>query len=422
MTIIEEKSLIFSEAGSNNNKHYKLQLFDDGKVLAIYGRIGVTEQRTEYSGGKHFFDKQIRSKLKKGYTELKVVPTVNGATTTFTNSGLHDLAKRQIIRSVHPELDKLIDRLGRANIHKITSSTQISYNDTTGLFSTPLGIVTPASISEARDVLVTIKRSVDEKDYKSATFLKAVSAYLRIVPTNVGMKIRPESLFPDDTAIQNQNSILDSLEASFQALQSKPKTDNATQQSAEEKVFEVKLDLLTDRCEYDRIVKKYYDTRRDVHVCSHLKPKQVFTIELPTVKQAFETKGRPLGEIKELWHGSSFANVLSILKGGLKIRPPSTTSITGSMFSTGLYFSSASTKSLGYSSGFWTGQREREVFMFLADVALGRYYIPSGATSSHPPTGYHSYWAQCGRSGIRNDEFIIQKEYQHNLKYLIEFN
>ena len=47
-------------------------------------------------------------------------------------------------------LDKLIERLVRSNVHNITSNTNIILNDSTGLFQTALGIVTPEAITEAR--------------------------------------------------------------------------------------------------------------------------------------------------------------------------------------------------------------------------------------------------------------------------------
>jgi hypothetical protein len=76
---------------------------------------------------------------------------------------------------------------------------------------------------------------------------------------------------------------------------------------------------------------------------------------------------------------------------------------------------------LNYANGYWSGNKEKGFFMFLADVALGKYYVPRGPTSSPPPAGHDSYWAQERTSGVANDEFIIQKEHQYNLKYMVEF-
>ena len=52
---------------------------------------------------------------------------------------------------------------------------------------------------------------------------------------------------------------------------------------------------------------------------------------------------------------------------------------------------------------------------------MGREYIPNGAGDGRR-NGYDSCHAVAGRSGILNDEQIVFRISQTNIRYLIEFN
>jgi len=112
---------------------------------------------------------------------------------------------------------------------------------------------------------------------------------------------------------------------------------------------------------------------------------------------------------------------LSILKGGLVIPPSSSSHVTGRMFYNGIYFSDQSTKALNYATSFWGSSDIGRYFMFMADVSMGKYYVPSGPRSCLPPAGYDSYFAQGRKSGVQNNEMIVFKTSQVNLRYLVEF-
>jgi poly [ADP-ribose] polymerase len=124
-----------------------------------------------------------------------------------------------------------------------------------------------------------------------------------------------------------------------------------------------------------------------------------------------------------LWHGTRIFNVLSILKSGLLLpKTLSTMQIAGAMFGNGLYFSDQSSKSLNYSRGYWDGgPRDRNCFMLLVDVALGSSYIPKGSYETLPKAGHDSTFAKPGVSGILNNEYIVYRPSQANIKYLVEF-
>jgi len=60
--------------------------------------------------------------------------------------------------------------------------------------------------------------------------------------------------------------------------------------------------------------------------------------------------------------------------------------------------------------------------MFLCSVAMGKYYVPSGPSSNLPKAGYDSTYAKARQSGVMNNEMIVYKTNQCNLKYLVEFS
>ena len=419
MPIIETVRLIMADISSNHNKHWTGFLHDDGSITSENGRVGVTTVSNTCRGsGKHDFDKLVASKRKKGYTDLRTVATSGVQVVTPGKQDLHQLALEQIQTS-SPLLTKLIKRLVEANVHQITKATQISFNSSSGLFTTPLGVVTLDGITEARDILADLTGYVQKHDY-GADCITKVSKFLSIVPQNIGMKrLEVRTFIPDIQSIQKQNDILDSLEASYQAMQT-PAANAAAPKSVAEKVFSVKLGLLEDPRERARIEKKYRDTRKDQHVCSHLRVKEIYLVQIESQQKAYEI-GRKVGTEMELWHGTKQANLLSILKSGLKVSPPSTARIAGKMFGNGVYFAIDSTKSLNYSYGYWDGKTEKNCFMFLCPVSLGKYYVPAGSYEHLPKSGFDSTWAKSGKSGVRNDEIIVYNNDRFDLKYLVEF-
>ena len=74
----------------------------------------------------------------------------------------------------------------------------------------------------------------------------------------------------------------------------------------------------------------------------------VFKVKIHDMAAAFNPDN-----VKEVFHGTSEANNLSILKSGLRVSPPATAAIAGKMFGNGVYGAINSSKSLGYTYGNW---------------------------------------------------------------------
>ena len=145
--------LVFSDLGSNSYKYWDGELHDDGRVISTFGVVGAKNPQSKDFGcvGESFFQKKIREKERKGYTRAKVLMEGSNVTvSTIAKSSLADIALSQINLSDN-SLKSLITRLANSNVHKITNSTSISFDN--GVFQTPLGVVTKDGISEARVLL-----------------------------------------------------------------------------------------------------------------------------------------------------------------------------------------------------------------------------------------------------------------------------
>jgi poly [ADP-ribose] polymerase len=416
--LIEEIKLVFADVTDNHNKVWYGLLYDNDDCETRWGRVGYDLQSKMFPGtGKSFLDKKRKEKIAKGYTELKTVGSGSLSPTTgvtIKNSELHLVAKSQLVKSANPTLERLIKRFVDANVHKITSSTQITYNSTTGLFATPLGIVEQSGLDEARNLLAQMSPLIRSHNFgPSADTL--ISKYLRLIPQHLGMKrFSAQSLIPDDNALQKQLDLIDSLESSYQALQVNPtpKTDGKPQ----EQVFKVDLDVLTDSNERNRLNRFFETSKKRMHGYDNVRVKEIFKVNIHEMDNKFNAAMKP---VMEVFHGTSIANALSILKSGLKVSPPDTAVIAGKMMGNGIYGAINSTKSLGYCSGRWTGQTNNSdsYFLFVCSFAMGTIYTTY--TASTLPSGYDSVWAKAGQA-LRNDELVVYKNNQVNINYLLE--
>jgi len=415
--------LIKADSDVNSNKFWEAIIHDNGTVDCRWGRVGADGQKKSFSGGDAYVEKKVREKTKEGYREARVVSGVDSVKSTpVTNGRLESIAKSQIKHS-DSEVEKLISYLVKVNAHQITTQSggKLNVNLSSGQVTTPLGVVTKDAITEARSKLILIGDS-NEKNNRSNKGSKAVvEDYLMLIPQDIGRgRGWADTLWTANDDIKAQNDLLDSLEATIQAISTTPQ--NAKPNEPDEKVFNVKLSVVKDQAQMDRIEKLHQSTRQSMHASHHLNIKKVFTVDISTMKDSFDSYGAKLTNIMELWHGTKTSNLLSILKSGLIIPKAHSSIVTGRMFGDGVYFSDQSTKSLNYAYGYWSGGGvDNNCFMFLANVAMGKYYVPSGSFSGCCKNGYESTWAQTHKSGVANNEMIVYQLNQCNLNYLVEF-
>ena len=411
--IKETVKLIFCEADQNSNKVWTGILYDNGDVETRWGRVGNTLQSKMFPRkGREYLLQKKKEKEKKGYTTLHTVEEEVGSKSVSVNSGsVHQVAKRDIVTK-SPELTALVDRLIKSNIHTITTSTSITYSSTTGLFSTPLGVVTLEAINQARLILADIKRFYTDEEKLKAL----VSKYLRLVPHSIGMKFRIKDIFPNnDQAIKDEMNILDSLESSYAALQTQSAPTDTT---PTERVFDVTLDIIKpDSSEWKRLYNKFVSTNKSMHGYQNRKIVNIYQVDIGHMSKQYDDK---VGNNTEVFHGTSEANLLSILKSGLRTSPPSSAYIAGKMFGNGIYGTETASKSLGYTFGRWGGSTSHSGWMFICDFAMGKPFYPNTYGISKIPSGFDSCWALPKNTGLHNDELIVYRNNQVRIKHLLE--
>lgn len=423
--IVNQRMLMLTDAANNNNKFYEATLYDTGTCIYRFGRVGATGQtKTVPGAGSAGMASKIAEKEAKGYREITVLGKARSGE-VVSKTQLRVVAQQELAGQ-DPILKALVERLAEANRHQImvASGGQMNLDLSTGIISTPLGVVTLESVDKGRKLLETMAPFVLSHDYESRTFVKSLNDYLMLIPQKVPHARGWHRDFLSGTPeMIKQNTLLDQLATSVDLVSRQiaavvPGDKNAAP------VFDVKLSLVDDP-KVLRAIEAFFKKGINLrHESRHLKPVKVYEVELGAMARAFEADGAKMSNIQRLWHGTRAFNVLSILKSGLMLpRSTGTMQITGNMFGNGLYFSDQATKSLNYSYGYWdSAQRDNQCFMFLADVAMGKMHTPSRPSKSLPFAGSDSTFAKGGESGVQNNEMIVYRTSQANLRYLVEFH
>lgn len=433
MSIDKQVMLIFTDAKNNNNKFYEVTLMKNGEVHTRWGRVGSEGTKGVTMGGEREFNRVIRAKEAKGYEKTNTL-SLNVPKSVETVE-LAEVAKRDMLKDTGNPSDKnavllknLLEKLAEMNKHQImeASGGNIKINSD-GLMSTALGVVTDETVSKARTILEKIEKFVENKKFTDDQYINLLEEYLKLIPQKVPAKRGwYETFFTNFSSLNAQGNFLDQLEGAIDLYNKKQQEALEEANKKKEPVkemFKSKLSLVEDKAIIAEI-QKFFDLHKSRnHVSSHLKLKNVYAIENELFKKTFTEKAKALGNVKTLWHGTRVFNVLSILKGGLIIpKSGGSYQITGRMFGNGVYFSDQSTKSLNYSYGYWdSGKKDDNCFMFLADVAMGKEYVPPGPMNTTCPKGYDSTFAKAQKSGVMNNEMIVYNLEQIYLKYLCEF-
>lgn len=420
-TVVKEGRYVLTNVASNNNKFWNIALYTDNTCETHWGRVGEDGQRKKFASYSEVqFDSKCREKESKGYRAQQTLANTAG-NASLKGEALAKIASEQIVTS-SPETLKLVQYLARVNVHRILEATTMSYDESQGTFSTPLGIVTQAALTEARALLTTLEQLVAAQDWQHPCFIPTLNDYLMLIPQNIGRaKPEPATLFPDTEAVQKQREILDALDASLDLVL---KANAETKETKPiPKLFAARLELVTEEAELERIRRKYRSTQKAMHACAHLDVKRVFRVVIEAMEQSFDSRGKRVGNVQELWHGTQASNVLSILRAGFLIAPASAAHCTGRAFGNGIYFSDQSTKSLNYAYGYWKGRSDDHCFMFLCDVAMGKSFTPKGCNHMLDPRkdGYDSTFASASACGLANNEMIVYDTAQICPRFLVEF-
>lgn len=425
--IIKEIMLTCVNIQLNENKFYHIRLFNNNEVLAEYGRIkDKNSVRLDEKGpiGEAGFIKLMNSKLKgKGKSKYEISNILldnNNLSNIKSNFNLLDLAMSQI-ETNNEKCKDLVKNLVDKNIHNIAAISNISFSKNSGSFVTPLGPVTKEGIFKAimkLDQLHNIIHESDKIDIDNR-LLKLNQEYFLIIPTDIKNLRQTENyLIFNKERLNMQYDLCETLLKTIDLL-----ITEIPSQSNKESIFKVKMNLLIDKNEIKRITNLFEKSKNKLHgnTVNSLKINNIYNISLNDEEKLFR---KDMSNIMELFHGTKVINILSILKSGLLMPSQTPGRKTGAMYGNGLYFSDQSTKSLNYCDGMhWNNSAKQDkVYLFIADVAMGNYNIPTHSTKKPPPKNFDSYFAKANNSGVRNNEMIVFNKNQIKLKYIIEMN
>ncbi|MCE6971749.1 WGR domain-containing protein [Cereibacter sphaeroides] len=416
---------VLTDVGVNNNKFWEVSIDPSGSVSSRNGRVGSAGQSRVLGQGRSLFESKIREKTRKGYREIEIVgkPSAAGS---VDKASLVSAAEEQIGRG-DPVVAALVRELAAINRHQILAASggQMDLDLSTGIISTPVGVVTAENVTRARGLLQGFERYVTAQDVDEPAYVGMLEDYLMLVPQKVGAKRGwHRDFLVDLEGLTRQGALLDQLEASIDIAAQRVKDAETAAAGKPVPIFDVAMTVSEDPALRRRIEAFYERGRNRMHVSHRLKVARIFDVSLGDMARRYAEDGAKVGGIMELWHGTRAHNLLSILKSGLIVpRQNGSIHVSGRMFGNGVYFSDQSTKSLNYAYGYWDGgAKDNRCYMFLADVAMGRPWHPDRTGSSvKPPAGYDSVFARGGRDIVMNNEMIVFRTSQVNLKHLVEF-
>jgi poly [ADP-ribose] polymerase len=426
--IIKKIQLNYFDPSENSNKVWIGTAYDNGLFEARFGRVRDaanlavrTKQFSTQGAAIAMLEAKEHEKLRKGYKPSRVFGENSEVVVSSKAQDLSKIAAEQIGGADDSVTGELIKYLAQVNIHHITHATSIRYNAASGAFSTPLGVLTPDAVSNARDLLNQIGDFNKKYNLDSSLRAAIIRDYFQLVPKDFGVRIPAvRQLLSTTQQIEAEVSVLDALEAAI---------TTQTPTSSADKLFECRLTKVSastaeGRATFQKINSLYKSTLNGNHQTAKLQLKRVYEVEITNMKSSFDEAAKRLGNVRaDLWHGTKASNLLSILKNGLIIPPANSGHCTGRMFGNGIYTSLQSTKALNYATDFWnnSGARNQRTFMFLTEVALGKCHKPGSRSASFPARGTNSTWVEAGKCGVMNHECIVYEASQINLKYLAEF-
>lgn len=389
----------------NNNKFYDLREESDGTFVASWGRVGATAQQARYPMSR--WESKVREKISKGYRDQTALWSAPGPTNLGPGS-IDD-----------PEVRSLFEALVAASNASIRHQYLVRSDQ-----------VTPAQVEEAQrilDQLAAVAMVAGPPARFDALLLDLYAAIPRRMP-QVRTRLLGDRVM-DQIARARAAEILEEEQANLDVMRAEVEATQLTRTPSDgprswlevlglavaevsdpETVRAIEA-LMEGRESMLRRVFRVRSYRRDVRG-------EAFVAALPTPGT------------RVFWHGSRSENWLSILQSGLVLRPAGAV-ITGKMFGYGLYFADRFSKSLNYTSlrgSTWSGGTADRAWIALFAVHLGRplivrrherWCLTMDEAALRMRGDFDSIHAVRG-ADLLNDEFIVYREEQAQLRYLME--
>jgi poly [ADP-ribose] polymerase len=377
----------------NNNKYYEMHENSDGTFLAKFGRVGASPQSASYPMSK--WKTKYNEKLKKGYrdvTELSVI-VKEAKYKDITDTGI----------------GAIVNALQQYANSSVSKNYQVS-----------AGSVTDKQITQAQLLVDTLPTFSEV-----SLFNQTLEKLFEVIPR----KMSTVRAYLWDGGADAKKRIITREQDTLDVMRGQVVLSHQTEdaEDIEEKsildIAGINITKIT-QAEEDEIISQLQDEK--------WRYRQAFKVENLGTQSKFNAFIKKSNNKKTMlfWHGSRNENWWSILGTGLVLRPANAV-ITGKMFGYGLYFADKARKSLGYTSlrgSYWACGGSDVGYMSLYEVHVGNWLHSQKHTHEmynytydilQRKGGYDSLFAE-GGIDLRNNEYIIYREEQCTVKYIVE--
>lgn len=473
---IKRWTLNYTDIVNNSNKFYNIEILktdkDEYYLYTNYGRTGGTIAK-EYricqnqTHAEIESDKIIKSKIKKGYVEVKLIKAdvgseVGKSKIETSKIAIEDLEKIGI---------KLVEPKEESSLHEEVQGLVKTWFGVTAEFielnldtkKCPLGQLSIDQIAKGKDILEEARKIIHSKKPDVEELNKLTNYYYSNIPHNFGyVRINADSLrFDSDNKLDKAFDILDVLNDAKNVQSVISKKNSIDSQYA---ILNADLEWVNPTSDTWRWLDTMLHSTRasNHHFLGKLKTHKIFKVNRKGEEEVFlkvaEKIAKECGkhspsevyeklvhnrpdvpkELQELykcanvcpgWHGTRRANMIGITTKGLLIRPSGVVH-AGSAYGDGVYWGTNSSKSINYcdvKGSYWAHGNNKTAYLFLGDVAFGNYKLATGTHfyTKNNIKPYHSVFAQASKGGVINDEIITYNptgpDQQHYLRYIIEF-
>jgi poly [ADP-ribose] polymerase 2/3/4 len=387
----------------NNNKFYDLEELGD-TFKATWGRIGVTSTSKTYPISQ--WNSKYNEKIKKGYSDQSRLFVVD----SFANSddpGIKD-----------PQINALVKALRGYASKSINSNYTVDASQVTDL-----------QVKEAQSILDTLSKLSLKSVEPDEANTHLISLY-KVIPRRMGKvqdHILKKDLKPKDLKKQLQE-IVTAEQNTLDVMAGQVQTITQTTNTSSTDLLDLSglqlVEFSTNSSEW-KLVERMMGTNKG-------QLEKVYGVIFNKTEKAFvDNLSQAKDKTTQLyWHGSRNENWWSILQSGLMLRPTNAI-ITGKLYGTGIYYADSFLKSYGYTSGnnsYWAGGTQNVAYMGIFLVHLGnslhvKHYESWCSsltyTSLRDKGEYDSVFAERG-GNLRNNEYIIYKECQNTIRYLVK--
>lgn len=388
----EDTYLACVNSESNNYKFYEMT--DDGsQIIAHYGRInadsGERSGKRSTSFSRDMFWIRYYEKLSKGYEDFSEV---------FEQSEdyVPESATVSTERDDNPDALALFDKLYQFAKGHIAEHTHLTEKPTV------------AQVKKAGDLLEHLTQATGVK-----AFNRTLKQLMVLIPRKieVGSGDSVDNYMAERTA--NFSDIISrerDLYRAMKGVQQNTSSDTFQQHNvmvfpANEKQKQEVLNHLED------------SERRQV--------KNIYRVIPCDQRRRFNEycKTHQIDEVRELWHGSTNENWLSIIENSVSLDHA-----CYGMFGRGLYFAPSSNKSQGYTSNrgsYWANGNDSTYYMGLFATAFGKplMVVGSGNYDENDMKSHHTdcVYAKRENTSLRRDEVVFYNNDAVLLNYVVEF-